>query len=99
MIDKVARDPTKYMDAIELKLALKCTVIHRASLGLPWSSPGERPILIESVFSRLRVATRHAPLDLIYAFHEKRLKQELILTPTAVNHQAYDGTQDQYPTV
>jgi len=60
MLDKVARDPTKYADAVELKHVLKQTVVHRASLGLPWSSRGEEPILVESAFGRLRIAADKA---------------------------------------
>ncbi|KAF9176748.1 hypothetical protein BGZ51_009713, partial [Haplosporangium sp. Z 767] len=141
MLDKVTRDPAKYADAVELKHLLKQTVVHRASLGLPWSLRGEEPILVESAFGRLRIAAdkavsgktictiidepfvfqaaynfiknedegfykhfreqyrtlqdpqsegklfeRHAPLDLIYAFHKKRLKQELFSIPKAAVH-------------
>ena len=141
MIDRVARDPTKYADAIELKHILKQTVVHRASLGLPWSLRGEEPILVESAFGRLRIAAdkavvgekistmidepfvfrasynfiqkedegfykhfreqyrdlldpqaegkifeRHAPLDLIYVFHQKQLKKELFSIPKAAVH-------------
>ena len=141
MIDKVAKDPTKYEHAIELKHVLKQTVVYRASLGLPWSLRGEEPILVESAFGRLRIAAdkaavgrtistiidepfvfqaaynfiqnedegfykhfreqyrdlqdpqsegkifeRHAPLDLIYAFHKKQLKKELFSIPKAAKH-------------
>ncbi|KAF9078916.1 hypothetical protein BGX23_005794 [Mortierella sp. AD031] len=141
MLDKVARDPSKYADAVELKHVLKQTVVLRASLGLPWSLRGEEPILVESGFGRLRIAAdkaaagktidttidepfvfqaaynfiknederfynhfteqyrdlqdpqsegkifeRHAPLDLIYAFHKKQLKQELFSIPKAAVH-------------
>ncbi|KAG0010957.1 hypothetical protein BGZ82_003210 [Podila clonocystis] len=141
MLDKVAKDPNKYGDAIELKHVLKQTVVLRASLGLPWSLQGEEPILVESAFGRLRIAAdkaaagktistiidepfvfqaaynfiknedegfykhfreqyrdlqdpqsegkifeRHAPLDLIYAFHNKQLKQELFSIPKAAVH-------------
>ncbi|KAF9312447.1 hypothetical protein BG003_006268 [Podila horticola] len=143
MLDKVARDPTKYADAVELKHVLKQTVVHRASLGLPWSLRGEEPILVESAFGRLRIVAdkaaagktistiidepfvfqaaynfiknvdegfykhfreqyrdlqdpqsegkifeRHAPLDLIYAFHKKQLKQELFSIPKAAIHRS-----------
>ncbi|KAF8919690.1 hypothetical protein BGZ58_004622, partial [Dissophora ornata] len=141
MLDKVARDPTKYADAVELEHVLKQTVVRRASLGLPWSLRGEEPILVESAFGRLRIAAdkaaigkrvstiidepfvfqaaynfiknedegfykhfreqyrdlqdpqsegkvfeRHAPLDLIYVFHKKQLKQELFSIPKAAVH-------------
>ncbi|KAG0195159.1 hypothetical protein BGX28_002117, partial [Mortierella sp. GBA30] len=141
MLDKVARDPSKYADTVELKHVLKQTVVLRASLGLPWSLRGEEPILVESAFGRLRIAAdnaaagktidtiidepfvfqaaynfiknedegfynhfteqyrdlqdpqsegkifeRHAPLDLIYAFHKKQLKQELFSIPKAAVH-------------
>jgi hypothetical protein len=143
MLDKVSKDPAKYADAVELKHVLKQTVIHRASLGLPWSLRGEEPILVESAFGRLRIAAdksaagktistiidepfvfqaaynfiknedegfykhfreqyrdlqdpqsegkifeRHAPLDLIYAFHKKQLKQELFSIPKAAVHRS-----------
>ncbi|KAK3836309.1 MAG: hypothetical protein J3R72DRAFT_493789 [Linnemannia gamsii] len=128
MLDKVAKDPNKYANAIEPKHILKKTVLHRASLGLPWSLEGEGPILVESAFGRLRIAAdkaaagkttstiidepfnedkrfykhfreqyrdlqdpqsegkifeRHAPLDLIFAFHKKQLKQGLFSIPKA----------------
>ncbi|KAG0369043.1 hypothetical protein BGX24_002566, partial [Mortierella sp. AD032] len=138
MLDKVAKDPAKFKDALDLKHVLKQTVVLRASLGLPWSLQGEEPILVESAFGRLRIAAdkaaagkttstiidepfvfhaaynfiknedegfykhfrelyrdlqdpqsegkifeRHAPLDLIYAFHKKQLKQELFSIPKA----------------
>ncbi|KAK3827173.1 MAG: hypothetical protein JOS17DRAFT_749111 [Linnemannia elongata] len=143
MLDKVTRDPAKYADAIELKHVLKQTVVHRASLGLPWSLRGEEPILVESAFGRLRITAdkaaagktistiidepfvfqaaynfiknedkgfykhfreqyrdlqdpqsegksfeRHAPLDLIFAFHKKQLKQELFSIPKAAVHRS-----------
>lgn len=136
MLDKIAKDPTKYADAIELKHVLKHTVVLRASIGLSWNLRGEEPILVESAFGRLRIAAdraaagkatdttidepfvfqatynfiknedkgfykhfreqyrdlqdpqsegkifeRHAPLELIYAFHKKQLKQELFSIP------------------
>ncbi|KAK3838749.1 MAG: hypothetical protein JOS17DRAFT_813362 [Linnemannia elongata] len=141
MLDKVAKYPIKYADAVELKHVLKQTVVLRASLGLPWSLRGEEPILVESAFGRLRIAAdkaaagktidtiidepfvfqaaynfiknedegfynhfteqyrdlqdpqsegnifeRHAPLDLIYAFHKKQLKKELFSIPKAAVH-------------
>ncbi|KAF8923164.1 hypothetical protein BGZ58_003286 [Dissophora ornata] len=60
MLDKVAKDPVKYKDAADLMNVLKQTVVCRASLGLPWSLPGEEPILVESAFSRLRIASDRA---------------------------------------
>ncbi|KAF9910163.1 hypothetical protein BX616_010929 [Lobosporangium transversale] len=135
-IDKVAKDPIRFGDAVELKHVLKQTIVYRASLGLPWSLQGEKPILVESAFGCLRnVATStvfgksfytvidepfifqaaynfikhedydfyyqdlqgrqpeerifelHAPLDLVYAFHNKQLKQELFSIPKAAKHQ------------
>ncbi|KAF8931617.1 hypothetical protein BGZ47_011751 [Haplosporangium gracile] len=138
MLDKATRDPTKYADAVKLKHFLKQIVVHRASLGLPWSLERNEPILVESAFGRLRITAdkpawekttstivdepfvfqgaynfiknedkefykhfseqyrdlqdpqfegelfeRHAPLDLIYAFHKKQLKQELFSIPKA----------------
>ncbi|KAF9132896.1 hypothetical protein BGW39_011082 [Mortierella sp. 14UC] len=132
MLDKVARDPTKYVDAVELKHVLKQTVPMR-----------EEPILVESAFGRLRIAAdkaaagktistivdepfvfqaaynfiknedegfykhfreqyrdvqdpqsegkifeRHAPLDLIYAFQKKQLKQELFSILKAAIHRS-----------
>ncbi|KAF9135667.1 hypothetical protein BGX30_011485 [Mortierella sp. GBA39] len=53
MLNKVARDPTKYADAVELKHVLKQIVVYRASLGLPWSMRGEEPILVESALGHL----------------------------------------------
>ncbi|KAF9131526.1 hypothetical protein BGW39_001702 [Mortierella sp. 14UC] len=141
MLDKVAKDPAKFKDALDLKHVLKQTVVLRASLGLPWSLQGEEPMLVESAFGRLRITAdmaaagkttstiidepfvfraaynfikneeegfyklfreqyrdlqdpqfegkifeRHAPLDLIYAFHKKQLKQELFSIPKAAVH-------------
>ncbi|KAF9402540.1 hypothetical protein BGZ94_004878, partial [Podila epigama] len=141
MLDKVAKDPARFKDALDLKHVLKQTVVLRASLGLPWSLQGEEPILVESAFGRLRIAAdkaaagkmtstivdepfvfqaaynfikneeegfyelfrdlyrdlqdpqsegkifeRHAPLDLIEAFHKKQLKQELFSVPKAAVH-------------
>ncbi|KAG0276876.1 hypothetical protein BGZ95_006898, partial [Linnemannia exigua] len=141
MLDKVAKDPAKFKDALDLKHVLKQTVVLRASLGLPWSLQGEQAILVESAFGRLRIVAdkaaagkttstiidepfvfqaaynfikneeegfynlfrdlyrdlqdpqsegkifeRHAPLDLIYAFHKKQLKQELFSIPKAAMH-------------
>ncbi|KAF9282211.1 hypothetical protein BGZ74_002189, partial [Mortierella antarctica] len=60
MLDKVAKDPAKFKDALELKHVLRQTVVCRASLGLPWSLRGEEPILIESAFGRLRIAADKA---------------------------------------
>ncbi|KAF9544382.1 hypothetical protein EC957_012183 [Mortierella hygrophila] len=53
MLYKVAKDPTKYADAVELKHVLKQIVVYRASLELPWSMRGEEPILVESALGRL----------------------------------------------
>ncbi|KAG0286395.1 hypothetical protein BGZ97_007453 [Linnemannia gamsii] len=141
MLDKVAKDPAKFKDAVDIRHVLKQTVVFQASLGLPWSLQGEEPILVESAFGRLRIAAdkaaagksidtiidepfvfqaaynfiknedegfynhfmeqyqdlqdpqsegkifeRHAPLDLIYAFHKKQLKQELFSIPKAAVH-------------
>ncbi|KAG0182232.1 hypothetical protein DFQ28_002144, partial [Apophysomyces sp. BC1034] len=141
MIAKVAKDPSKFENAVELKHVLKQTVVYRAALGLPWSLRGEELILVESSFGRLRIAAdqaadkkttstsidepfvfqaaynfiknedegfyehfrqqyrdlqdpqsegkifeRHAPLDLIYVFHGKKLKQELFPIPEAATH-------------
>ncbi|KAF9151680.1 hypothetical protein DFQ26_001160, partial [Actinomortierella ambigua] len=140
MLDKVSRDPTKYADTIDLRHVLKQTVVHRASMGLPWSLRGEELILVESAFGRLRIAADksaagrtistiidepfvfqaaynfiknedkdfyklfrdqyrylqdpgnlfepHAPVDLIYAFHKKQLKQELFSIPKAAVHRS-----------
>ncbi|KAG0010264.1 hypothetical protein BGZ81_002867 [Podila clonocystis] len=143
MLDKVAKDPIKYKDSIELRHVLKQTVVLRASLGLSWSLRGEEPIVVESAFGRLRIAAdkaavgkttstfidepfvfqaaynfiknedegfyqhfkeqyrdlqdsqaegkifeRHAPLDLIYAFHKKQLKKELFSLPKAAVHRS-----------
>ncbi|KAI1297001.1 hypothetical protein EDD11_007314 [Mortierella claussenii] len=141
MLDKVARDPSKYGNAVELKEVLKQTVVLRASLGLSWSLREEEPIVIESAFGRLHIAAdkaateetisavidepfvfqtaynfiktkdegfyklfrnqyrglqdpqsegkifeRNAPLDLIFAFHKKQLKQELFSIPKPAVH-------------
>ncbi|KAG0009092.1 hypothetical protein BGZ81_003644, partial [Podila clonocystis] len=142
MLEKVAKDPTKFKDAVDIRHVLRQTVVFRASLGLPWSLQGEEPILVESAFARLRISAdhaatektvktiidepfvfqaaynfiqeedegfynyfreqyrdlqdppsegkifeRHAPLDLIYAFHKKQLKQELFPIPKPAVHQ------------
>ncbi|KAF9317742.1 hypothetical protein BG006_003311, partial [Podila minutissima] len=152
MLDKVAKDPIKYADAVNLKHVLKQTVVHRASLGLPWSLRGEEPVLVESAFGRLRLAAdkaaagktismtidepfvfqatynfitnedegfykhfrelyrdlqdpqsegktfeRHAPLDLIYAFHKKLLKQELFSIPKAAVHRPMTKLKNSIP--
>ncbi|KAF9183685.1 hypothetical protein BGZ51_003863 [Haplosporangium sp. Z 767] len=141
MINKVAKDPVRYENAVELKHALKQTIVCWVSLGLPWSLRGEEPILVESSFARLHIATDmatfektvttiidepfvfqaaynfikkederfykhfmeqyqdlqdlsfeddifelHAPLDPVYAFHKKQLKQELFSIPKAAKH-------------
>ncbi|KAF9113128.1 hypothetical protein BGX27_002121 [Mortierella sp. AM989] len=106
MLDKVAKDPTKYADAVELKHVLKQTVVMRASLGLPWSLRGEQAAYnfiknedegfynhfteqyrdLQDPQSEGKIFERHAPLDLIYAFHKKQLKQELFSIPKAVVH-------------
>ncbi|KAG0220928.1 hypothetical protein BGW42_008533, partial [Actinomortierella wolfii] len=141
MLNKVAKDPVKFKDAVDIRHVLRQTVVFRASLGLPWSLQGEEPILVESAFARLRISAdqaaakktvktvidepfvfqaaynfvekedegfynyfreqyrglqdppsegkifeRHAPLDLIYAFHEKRLKRELFSIPKPAVH-------------
>ncbi|KAF9151259.1 hypothetical protein BGX20_005461, partial [Mortierella sp. AD010] len=141
MLDKVTKDPVKYKEVIDIRHVLRQTVVCRASLGLPWSLKGEEPIMVESAFARLRVATdqaaiggtvetvidepfvfraaynfiknedngfynlfreqyrslqepspegiifeRHAPLDLIYAFHNKQLQHELFSVPKAATH-------------
>ncbi|KAF9344976.1 hypothetical protein BGX34_005164, partial [Mortierella sp. NVP85] len=139
MIEKVAKDPAKFAKAVDLMHVLKKTVVHRASLGMPWSLRGEEPIVVESAFGRIRKAAdkaavtettidepfvfkaaynfiknedegfykhfreqyrdlldppsegkifeRHAPLDLIHVFHNKRLKQELFSIPKPAVHQ------------
>ncbi|KAF9113341.1 hypothetical protein BGX30_006971, partial [Mortierella sp. GBA39] len=53
MLDKVAKNPTKYAETVELKHVLKQTVVYRASLGLPWSLRGD-------AFDRLRIAADKA---------------------------------------
>ncbi|KAF9152946.1 hypothetical protein DFQ26_000724, partial [Actinomortierella ambigua] len=152
MLDKVSKDLTKYADAIELRHVLKQTVVHRASMGLPWSLRGEEPNLVESAFGGLRIAAdksaagktisttidesfvfqaaynfiknededfykhfreqyrdlqhtqsegnlfeRPAPLDLIYAFHKKQLKQELFLIPKAAVHRPTTQLKAPFP--
>ncbi|KAG9071665.1 hypothetical protein KI688_005878 [Linnemannia hyalina] len=90
MLDRVAKNPTKYAETVELKHVLKQTVIYRASLGLPWSLRGEEPILVESALSRLRIAAdktaAEETISTITGEPFKQLKQELFSVPNAAEH-------------
>ncbi|KAG0370132.1 hypothetical protein BGX24_002120 [Mortierella sp. AD032] len=137
MLNKVAKRPAEFKDAVQLRHVLRQIVICQASLGLSWSLPGEERILIESAIARLRktsdgaaggkttvstvvdepfviqaaynfiqeedeefysqfryqygdseIFELHAPLDLIYAFHKKQLKQGLFSVPKPAEHQS-----------
>ncbi|KAF8920976.1 hypothetical protein BGZ58_004166, partial [Dissophora ornata] len=63
MLDKVAKDPAKFKDAVDIRHVLRQTVVIRASLGLPWSLQGEEPILVESAFARLRISADQAATE------------------------------------
>ncbi|KAG0208429.1 hypothetical protein BGX31_002333, partial [Mortierella sp. GBA43] len=60
MLEKVAKDPAKFEDAVDLRYVLMQTVLCKAALGVPWSLPGEEPILVESAFGRIREAADKA---------------------------------------
>ncbi|KAF9536722.1 hypothetical protein EC957_009873 [Mortierella hygrophila] len=63
MLDKVAKDPAKSKDTVDIRHVLRQTVVFRASLGLPWSLQGEEPILVESAFVRLRISADQAATE------------------------------------
>ncbi|KAF8944066.1 hypothetical protein BGZ47_004697 [Haplosporangium gracile] len=135
MLDKVAKDSSKYADTVELKHVLKQTgdclgayeernrswsrtfsgvsafAADKAAAGKTIDTIIDEPFVFQAAYNFIKnedegfynhftekyrdlkdlqsegkIFEWHAPLDLIYAFHKKQLKQELFLIPKAAVH-------------
>ncbi|KAF9581158.1 hypothetical protein BGW38_001928 [Lunasporangiospora selenospora] len=81
ILDKVAKDPAMFKDAVDLKHVLRQTVVSRASLGLSWSLQGEESILVKSAFARLLIAADQAATEKLV----KTIIDELFVFQAAYN--------------